>query len=322
MSNHSPIQRGLHKITRICLLAFLKAGGFQLLNCVRKRKVLILAYHGFTNSKSSRHLQSSLFEQQIKFLKKHYNIITLDDFFSYKQGKGSIPKNSVIITIDDGYRNVYSQIFPILKKCAVPASLFLATGFIGTKKFQWADELRCLLGCAGVDKNEIELTISKLKRASAVEINVALKAAKENAKLSDCKTAKRDAEEYGFMNWTQVDKMANTKINFYPHGHNHFILSRLDAPTIKNELKMSLAAINKRFKNKNNYFAYPNGLARDFDERTIAVLKQQDIKLGLTMLPGYNDRNTNDYLLKRISMGELKDMNSFLIRINFPGLFL
>ncbi len=46
------------------------------------------------------------FEEQMKLLKeKGYRVITLDQFLDFLEFKSQIPKKSVVITIDDGWRS-------------------------------------------------------------------------------------------------------------------------------------------------------------------------------------------------------------------------
>lgn len=47
-----------------------------------------------------------------------------------RQG-GPIPPRALVVTFDDGYECVYTQAFPVLKELGVPATVFLATGFLG-----------------------------------------------------------------------------------------------------------------------------------------------------------------------------------------------
>jgi peptidoglycan/xylan/chitin deacetylase (PgdA/CDA1 family) len=78
----------------------------------------------------------STFEEQMKFLKdKGYRVITLAQFFDFLEFKGQIPKKSVVISIDDGWRSTYDIAYPILKKYGYPATLFVYTDLIvGSEK--------------------------------------------------------------------------------------------------------------------------------------------------------------------------------------------
>jgi len=106
----------------------LKMGGFQ--------KVPILLYHDFSRTRSSKmKVLESSFEAQMKYLKENdYQVITLDRFLNFIEYQEELPKKSVVITIDDGWKSLYNIAYPILKKYNFPATLFVYTDFIGGKK--------------------------------------------------------------------------------------------------------------------------------------------------------------------------------------------
>ena len=49
------------------------------------------------------------------------------------------------ITFDDGYRDNLTVAAPILEKYRLPATLFLATGYVERGETQWSDTLHWLL---------------------------------------------------------------------------------------------------------------------------------------------------------------------------------
>jgi peptidoglycan/xylan/chitin deacetylase (PgdA/CDA1 family) len=58
---------------------------------------------------------------------------------------GSLPANAVAVTFDDGYCDNLYNAKPLLVAAGVPATVFLATGFIGRSREYWWDELASLL---------------------------------------------------------------------------------------------------------------------------------------------------------------------------------
>jgi peptidoglycan/xylan/chitin deacetylase (PgdA/CDA1 family) len=66
------------------------------------------------------------------FLKdKGFLFITMADLLYFMKYRKGLPKKSVVITIDDGYRSVYEVAYPIMKKIGCTATLFIYTQFIG-----------------------------------------------------------------------------------------------------------------------------------------------------------------------------------------------
>lgn len=70
------------------------------------------------------------FEQQIQYLANNYNVISMNLFIdSLKKGKVS-PKNAIVITFDDGYKDNFFLAAPVLKKYNLPAVFFITPQFV------------------------------------------------------------------------------------------------------------------------------------------------------------------------------------------------
>lgn len=99
--------------------------------------ITILYYHRI-GSVDPIHLSipKNLFEKQILFLKKYnYNVITLSELFHLLKTNKFYKNPCVLITFDDGFRDIYTNAFPILKKYKVKANVFIITDFIRENSF-------------------------------------------------------------------------------------------------------------------------------------------------------------------------------------------
>jgi peptidoglycan/xylan/chitin deacetylase (PgdA/CDA1 family) len=68
----------------------------------------------------------------MRFLKTHhYNVVPLEYLASLIKDKKKVPPKTIAITFDDGYKDVYSYAFPILKKYNLPATAFIIVNEIG-----------------------------------------------------------------------------------------------------------------------------------------------------------------------------------------------
>ncbi len=115
--------------------------------------VPVLSYHKFSlNKKNRMTVTKASFEEQMKLLKdRGYRVISMDQLFDFLDFKGQIPKKSVVITIDDGWRSAYDIAFPILIKYGFPATFFVYTDLIvGSKKTLSWNLLREMAG-HGID---------------------------------------------------------------------------------------------------------------------------------------------------------------------------
>jgi len=94
--------------------------------------VPVLCYHKFSRTEADQvTVTGSVFEEQMRFLKEQgFRVITLDELFDFFDFNRQIPRKSVVITIDDGWRSTYEIAYPILRKYGYPATLFVYTDMI------------------------------------------------------------------------------------------------------------------------------------------------------------------------------------------------
>lgn len=96
-------------------------------------RVAVLGYHDFSSTRrvAEMVIRPSKFREQMQAIKDlKLNVITLQDFILWKQGQKSIPDKSILITIDDGWKSVYEEAYPILKEFGYPFTICLYTNYI------------------------------------------------------------------------------------------------------------------------------------------------------------------------------------------------
>jgi peptidoglycan/xylan/chitin deacetylase (PgdA/CDA1 family) len=99
-----------------------------------RQRVVILCYHGVT-SRADRspddplglHTRANRFEAQLDYLQRHHCAISLDQYLTARSAGRALPRHSVILTFDDGYRNFLTMAAPRLLARSLPASVFLVT---------------------------------------------------------------------------------------------------------------------------------------------------------------------------------------------------
>ena len=82
---------------------------------------------------------SEAFRNQMGFVRRNFDVISFRDLY-YIESRGlGLPARPLIITFDDGYRDNYTNAFPVLKEFGIPATIFVATGHIGSNTLFWWD---------------------------------------------------------------------------------------------------------------------------------------------------------------------------------------
>lgn len=107
------------------------------------RNIPILCYHNFNPTlPGSMNLTPAKLEAQIKWLKDNgFTVIPLKTAVAYLEGKNvSLPAKPVVITADDGWKSVYTYLYPLAKKYNVPITLFIYPQTISSGKnaMTWA----------------------------------------------------------------------------------------------------------------------------------------------------------------------------------------
>jgi peptidoglycan/xylan/chitin deacetylase (PgdA/CDA1 family) len=89
--------------------------------------VTVLIYHRFGEDKyPTTNISVDRFQEQMEFLKAHnYKVIPLQQLVDSLNQGIKLPERGVVITIDDGYKSVYENAWPILKKYGFPFTVFL-----------------------------------------------------------------------------------------------------------------------------------------------------------------------------------------------------
>jgi peptidoglycan/xylan/chitin deacetylase (PgdA/CDA1 family) len=87
----------------------------------------ILLYHRFGPSVADRMtVRTSVFEGQLEYLKRHgYVVIPLGRLVAHFCGAPPPPPRSVVITVDDAHRSVYTEALPLLQRYRTPLTLFV-----------------------------------------------------------------------------------------------------------------------------------------------------------------------------------------------------
>ena len=94
----------------------------------------VLCYHIVESPQDPRmEISRETFLQQMRYLAMTgYTVVPLRDIYEYATGtKTALPKNAVAITIDDGWRSTYTEVFPEMKRRHFPFTVFLYPQIIG-----------------------------------------------------------------------------------------------------------------------------------------------------------------------------------------------
>jgi len=130
--------------------------------------VPILCYHNLApQSKGRLVLGVKSFEEQMHYLKSQgYRVVSLKEFLEFTSLKKQLPRKSLVLTFDDGYRGFIQYAYPILKELGFTATLFVYTDYIGAgvTALSWADLKK--LAAEGFDIEAHSKSHGNMRRAA------------------------------------------------------------------------------------------------------------------------------------------------------------
>lgn len=305
----------------VLLYCIFFAGGFDLLRLFQRRFVTIVFYHRFSEREEPFKLRADRFEKQIRFFKKKYHLISLCQYIQAMNGERRLPRNPLIVTIDDGYRDNFEIAYRLLHKHAVPATIFLATDFIDKRAWLWPNKLEFILRNSKFDHFRFALNgrtpefridsfaswhvtqlsiFNELRQMADKKKNALLEGLARELRVS---VPEETQEDFMPLTWNQIRSMHDGGIEFGSHSCTHPILSRLDSREIYREVFDSKEKIEDALQARVKSFCYPNGQFEDYSTEVVQALKKAKYETALTTVPGLNDFNPADrYGLRRFSV--------------------
>ncbi|MFH1752628.1 MAG: methyltransferase domain-containing protein [Candidatus Omnitrophota bacterium] len=309
-----------------------------------RRKTAILMYHGFAREKvktgienhQGKHLDIARFDDQMRYLKNHYNPISLPDFIRSFRDKRPIPDNSVIVTLDDGYESNYLLAYPILKRYGIPAALFVTTGFVENKDFLWVDRIEYAISRTGADALKIEIlgrarSFDLMGRESRIRCEARLRSLLKRLPRDKRGPIIDEIERqlkvrlshdnappiYRPLQWGQIREMADSGlVTIGSHTHSHIAPALCGEKEALEELSLSKEIIEDKTERICDIFCYPNGGAGDFNARTKRYLKSAGYLCGLVNIPGFSSASSDVYKLRRFGLSEDPDIEEFIMTLS------
>lgn len=286
----------------------------------------ILGYHRFTSSKQvipsiPKSIDQAAFKAQIEYLCKYLEPIPLSLLAYLLQERKPLPKNAIVITIDDGYKDNYIYAYPILKKYKVPATIFIVTSHIGGKQVPWESKVSFAVFHTSLSEisleevgtfdlngekkryNATKYIIKKLKRFTDRKKDLLVEKLIELCKV-------HIPEELGkkmMLSWEEIKEMSENGIEFGSHTITHPVLTRIPLREAKREIEGAKKEIEERLGKKVVSFAYPSGI---YDREIMELVKKSGYLCSVTTRLDEIKRWSSPWELGRV-MGIDEDFSKF-----------
>ena len=287
--------------------------------------LLVLGYHriGSPDGETFEGVVSAdtaTFERQIRNLKDHFQLLTLEDVLTLAESGFDLTEPSAMISFDDGYLDNFTEAMPILQSVGAPATFFLPSGFLEHPRPFWWDHVAIVLHQSRCDQLSLDWPVPTTfnfagsGRAAAQGMIISWflegRIADEAAFLEHLEMQSLvflDGPSLGrelLMNRAQARAMGDAGLGIGSHGRTHRSLSRLLELEQQEELSRSKRDIKTITGHSVEAIAYPFGVAGAFDEALMRRSQAVGYRLGFTFEGGINRPGTTDAMaVRRINVG-------------------
>ena len=271
-------------------------------------------------------MPTAVLDRQLNYISHTYRVLPLNEVVE-RARNGSLPRNSLAITFDDGYRDNLTHAAPILARYGLPSTIFLATGFIGTGRVFWFDRLAVGFKTTTADSVEAPWGVrfslrNQAERLRALDEAVNhVKSLADDALQRDVGTllAALDVPESAMpthlmLDWTEVRALTRLGFSVGAHTVNHVLLSRVSLDRAWSEIRDSRIAIEANLGSTPTTFAYPNGTPADYTPGTVELVQKAGFACAVSTLFGVNTGETPIYELRRGTPWE-SDVATFSLKL-------
>jgi peptidoglycan/xylan/chitin deacetylase (PgdA/CDA1 family) len=293
--------------------------------------VLFLAYHRVVaDIARAEHeaiyglvVSAGTFERHLRLVRERCDVLTLDEAAAALQGRRRLSRAAAVITFDDGYRDVYEQAWPVLKRLGLSATVYVPTALIGGVRLLDHDRLFWLALRArecGVDLRRalVEAGFPAGRAAQICSASSVLRAADElnyqpaarrgrvleriEATLG-CAFGEGNLYPPGFelMTWEMVSEMAGGGVTFGAHTEHHPVLTHESESTGAREIRRSKQTLEERLNRPARHFAYPNGC---YDAAVKRLVAEAGFETAVTTARHVNRPGCDLMGLGRVSLCE------------------
>ena len=301
---------------------------WRLYSIFSRPRLLSVTYHRVGNDTQFRSLDMNIFRGQIEWLSQRFRLIRGDEVQNALDGRLVGERIPLLITFDDGYRTLYSEVYPVLQAMNIPAVVFLPTALIGTQDLLWTDQVDWAF--SRTTKKEVRLPSSDSdtrplstaadRQQASTDSKAFLKSLPDRQRKLHVERLLQgldvDAQPIRQMlNWDEVREIQDT-IMPAAHSHSHPIMSRLEPEQVDMEVTTCRDIIKSETGVTPRLFAYPNGGLSDFDEYCQTALGRRGYIAGFTTCIGANGASADPFALARLptTMPTANDLARYMLR--------
>jgi len=250
------------------------------------------------------------FEAMLRLVASCFTVIPLHEAVQGLE-RGTLPRGALAITFDDGYADNATVALPILARLGLPATFFVAAGFIdGGRMFNDVviESVRafagtqCDLGPWG--RHDVATPAQKAATIAALigRIKHLAPAARDDAVADIADRLAVPRPPSLMMTSAQVRALSSAGMDVGGHTLTHPILARIPAADAEREIAAGREALEGLTRAPVRMFAYPNGTPRgDYGAEHVAIVRRLGFSGACSTAVGVARRGADSYQVPRFT---------------------
>lgn len=285
-----------------------------LLNTRGKQRLSILIYHRVVPTHDPMRPYEptvEVFDWQMRLLREQFSPLPLMQALDMQQSN-SLPERAVCVTFDDGYADNERHALPVLQRHAIPATVFVSTGFLNGGRM-WNDSVIEAFRVAGGDAFELgalelgchELGSFEQRMQGAERVITAIKHRDPGDRMALVREIEAKVDSLPgdlMMTDEQVRSLATAGIAIGAHTVNHPILASVADDVARGEILDSKQYLESLLQDEVEVFAYPNGRpGQDYLATHPQMVKEMGFRAAVSTHWGASTPQSDRYQLPRFT---------------------
>lgn len=251
------------------------------------------------------------FRRLMEVVAKHFNVLPLREAIA-RLTQSDLPKRSVCVTFDDGYANNCEIALPILIRFGIPATAFIASGFLNGGRMFNDSVIEAVRGAQntldlrshGLGEFPVNDETSRVGAIDTLIGKLKYMDPEVRATLADriCQAAEVESPRNLMMTDAQVKKLHSSGIEIGAHTVSHPILSVVDRDRARREIRENKAVLESITGAPVTTFAFPNGRpGQDYRLEHVELVRAAGFKLALSTAWGAAHHESDVFQLPRVA---------------------
>jgi peptidoglycan/xylan/chitin deacetylase (PgdA/CDA1 family) len=213
------------------------------------------------------------FRSDIEFFLSRFEPVALSDIVEALNGTRTLRHPCFHLTFDDGFREMYDIVAPILQRAGVPATFFVTTAFLDGGGLAHHNALSVLLdrlqspradaGRADVRRVESLLPAAKNGSETLRERVLAIRYEQKSLVRELAETLEVDLDQYvrdvrPYLSSEQIAALLDRGFSIGAHSHDHPLYAELSLAQQLAQTRTSMQLLEKQFGVSPKAFAFPH----------------------------------------------------------------